>query len=95
MTDVELKSQQPETNSLPPTDDRWYSYCCGKQKIFSRSLVEYLIQCIFSLLVLLFAMYMYMSAADSGTREVWISTISTIIGLHFPNPTFKEVPNQV
>lgn len=68
----------------------WFSSCCGKTKTCSRSFIQYMIQCLFSLLVLLFAMWMYAFATEPAMREVWVSTISTIVGLHLPSPGFDK-----
>ena len=73
-----------------PTADEWHSYCCGRAKSISRPMLKYIIQCVFSLLVLLFSFYMCVTAADSANREVWISTISCIVGLHVPAPHPEE-----
>ena len=73
-----------------PTIDEWHSYCCGRDKSISRPMLKYIIQCVFSLLVLLFSFYMCVTATDSTNREVWISTISCIVGLHVPAPHPEE-----
>jgi len=87
---VAPSSPQCDNPILPPKEDRWVSSCCGANKVCSKSFVKYSVQCLFSLLVLLFAMYMYAVSVDPASREVWIGTISTIIGLHLPSPTYED-----
>ena len=83
----EVKKKKKEEDKKPDSaKEMWQSYCCGREKTISRSMLKYIIQCVFSLLVLLFSFYMCTQATDSANREVWISTISCIVGLHVPAP---------
>ena len=86
----EILQEATTSPSKPPVDDEWHSYCCGRAKSISRPMLKYIIQCVFSLLVLLFSFYMCVTATDSMNREVWISTISCVVGLHVPAPHPEE-----
>jgi hypothetical protein len=70
-------------------DLTWRSTCCGREKTCSQGFVKYTVQISLSLLALVFSMYM-ITSEEAGQREVWISTFSTIIGLHIPNPKLEE-----
>ena len=82
--ETQVSSEKKEPTNVSP--DEWHSYCCGRDKSINRSMLKYIIQCVFSLLVLLFSFYMCLSTNVSANREVWISTISCIVGLHVPAP---------
>lgn len=69
--------------------DTWTSTCCGRDKVIPKSFLKYIIQITFSLLAMVFSIYM-ITTSNVGEREVWISTFSTIIGLHIPNPKLDD-----
>lgn len=99
MVDVEMKdaSVQEEVafheayieTAGTVADLTWRSTCCGREKTCSQGFVKYTVQILLSVLALLFSMYM-ITSEPSGQREVWISTFSTIIGLHIPNPKLED-----
>lgn len=88
LKEVDVQHKKIENKLL---QDTWSSSCCGKEKLCSRSLIKYLIQCLFSLIILFYAMYMVSTGPLDGSREVWVSTISCIVGLHIPNPTLDRL----
>ncbi len=76
MEDLE---QQPEG------DDRQWEFCCSHS---SRECVKYISQMVIAGSILVFS-FIQLSISDKD-RDVYISLVSFIIGLVFPNPSLTK-----
>lgn len=79
--------EDKQKNTEPPNETRviWRSGCLDADK----QAVKYISTYLLSLMVLCFAFYMTASG-DPDNLAVWVSIISSIIGVYLPSP----LPNQ-
>ncbi len=82
MDELEIKSKEIEIENKK---NEW-NVCCSKS---SSVFIKYVVQVLISLIVLIFSI-VQLSMDDKRDKSIYISLISTILGLFVPAPTLDK-----
>jgi len=101
MTPAENSSTVDHTSQRPPpldlkdlkepsstmSDEQW-TLCCSKS---SKQFVMYLTQTLVLMSVLIFAIAMLASAQEGQNRDLYVSLLSSVLGIYLPAPQIHDV----
>lgn len=86
---MDLEDQKEINNNTRSDDSTWISKCCKINKEISKPLLKYIVQINITMILLIYSM-IQLNKEDSQSRELYISIISTIIGIYLPSPSHKD-----
>ena len=92
---VDHTSQRPppldlkdlKESSVELRDEQW-TLCCSKS---SKQFVMYLTQTVVLMSVLIFAIAMLASAQEGQNRDLYVSLLSSVLGIYLPAPQIHDV----
>jgi len=85
---LDLKDlKEPSSSSSTMSDEQW-TLCCSKS---SKQFVMYLTQTVVLMSVLIFAIAMLASAQEGQNRDLYVSLLSSVLGIYLPAPQILEV----
>ena len=87
---LDLKDLKESSSSSSPADlrDVQWNLCCSKS---SKQFVMYLTQTVVLMSVLIFAIAMLASAQEGQNRDLYVSLLSSVLGIYLPAPQILEV----
>jgi hypothetical protein len=86
---MDIEEQKEINNNTRSYDSTWISRCCKMNKEISKPLLKYIVQINITMILLIYSM-IQLNKEDSKSRELYISIISTIIGIYLPSPSHKD-----
>ena len=87
--DLEKQIEYDKTTENKGNPNTWISRCCKMNKEISKPLLKYIIQINITLILLVYSM-IQLNKKEAQSRELYISIISTIIGIYLPSPSHKD-----
>ena len=85
---LDLKDlKEPSSSSSTMSDEQW-TLCCSKS---SKQFVMYLTQTLVLMSVLIFAIAMLASAQEGQNRDLYVSLLSSVLGIYLPAPQIHDV----
>jgi surface polysaccharide O-acyltransferase-like enzyme len=82
---LDLKDLKEPSSAV--NDEQW-TLCCSKS---SKQFVMYLTQTVVLMSVLIFAIAMLASAQEGQNRDLYVSLLSSVLGIYLPAPQILEV----
>ena len=87
LKDLKEPSSSSSSTSSAVNDEQW-TLCCSKS---SKQFVMYLTQTVVLMSVLIFAIAMLASAQEGQNRDLYVSLLSSVLGIYLPAPQILEV----
>lgn len=84
---LDLKDLKEPSSSSSTSDEQW-TLCCSKS---SKQFVMYLTQTVVLMSVLIFAIAMLASAQEGTNRDLYVSLLSSVLGIYLPAPQIHDV----
>ncbi len=82
---LDLKDLKEPSSTM--SDEQW-TLCCSKS---SKQFVMYLTQTLVLMSVLIFAIAMLASAQEGQNRDLYVSLLSSVLGIYLPAPQIHDV----
>ena len=82
---LDLKDLKEPSSTM--SDEQW-TLCCSKS---SKQFVMYLTQTVVLMSVLIFAIAMLASAQEGQNRDLYVSLLSSVLGIYLPAPQIHDV----
>lgn len=84
----DLKEPSSSSSTSSAVNDEQWTLCCSKS---SKQFVMYLTQTVVLMSVLIFAIAMLASAQEGQNRDLYVSLLSSVLGIYLPAPQILEV----
>lgn len=58
--------------------------------ITNSDVIKYIVSVLFSFIVTVFAIFMIVKSDSPSSETLWVSMLTSVVGIHFPQPQIKS-----